>query len=234
MYFVHLGAGAGDQDQRADFRCGFTEYIKKNYNKNSKVFVVEANPLNIEKLKVCYKNFENIKIYNLAISTKNSDKLTFFYAQEDAPHYQVCSSDINHVRRYYPESKLETFSVKSISINEFFENQLICEIDYLSIDIEGLDYEVLMSIDFNRFNIKNISIEYLHLTKIQKRKLINYLIKLGYSYSGFGFDHNNYDYLFKKKKILWNMFLSKILYLISTKHYKILNYFLIKNTNKNE
>ena len=234
MYFVHLGAGAGDQDQRADFRCGFTEFIKKNYNKNSKAFVLEANPLNIEKLKFCYKNFENIQIFNLAISTNKSDKLTFFYAQEDAPHYQVCSSDINHVRRYYPESKIETFSVKSITINDFFENQSIYEIDYLSIDIEGFDYEVLMSIDFNRFNIKNISIEYLHLTKIQKKKLINYLIKLGYSYSGFGFDHNNYDYLFRKKKILWNIFLSKILYLISTKHYKILNYFLVNNINKNE
>ena len=234
MYFVHLGAGAGDQDQRAEFRCGFTEFVKKNYNKNSKVFVLEANPLNIEKLKFFYKNFKNIQIFNLAISTNKSDKLTFFYAQEDAPHYQVCSSDINHVRRYYPESKIETFSVKSITINDFFENQSIYEIDYLSIDIEGFDYEVLMSIDFNRFNIKNISIEYLHLTKIQKKKLINYLIKLGYSYSGFGFDHNNYDYLFRKKKILWNIFLSKILYLISTKHYKIFNYFLINNINKNE
>ncbi len=234
MYFVHLGAGAGDQDQRSNFRCGFTEHIKKYYNKNSKVFVVEANPLNIEKLKACYKNFENIRIYNFAISTKNLDKVTFFYAKEDAPHYQVCSSNINHVKRYYPKSKLETFSVKSITLNDFFENHSIYEIDYLSIDIEGLDYEVLMSIDFTRFNIKNISIEYLHLTKIQKKNLINYLIKLGYSYSGFGFDHNNFDYLFKKKKILWNMILSKILYLISSKHYKILNYFLINNIDKSE
>ena len=29
MYFVHLGAGVGDLDERADFRCGFTEFIKK-------------------------------------------------------------------------------------------------------------------------------------------------------------------------------------------------------------
>ena len=30
MIFVHLGAGAGDLDQGANFRCGFTEFIKKN------------------------------------------------------------------------------------------------------------------------------------------------------------------------------------------------------------
>ena len=48
MNIVHLGAGAGDQDSRANFRCGFTELIKKNYDNSSKVFIVEANQLNIE------------------------------------------------------------------------------------------------------------------------------------------------------------------------------------------
>ena len=228
MYFVHLGAGAGDQDSRANFRCGFTEFIKKNYDNTSKVFVVEANQLNIEKLKICYSNYKNINIQNIAISTKNLDKLTFFYAKEDAPHFQVCSSDFNHVKKNYPNSKIEKFSVRSFTINKFFEDNSINEIDYLSIDIEGLDFEVLMSINFNKFNIRNISIEYLHLTKYQKKKLISFLTKSGYSYCGFGYDHNKFDYLFCKKKILWNRLISKIVHLISIKHYKILNFFFIK------
>ena len=78
MYFVHLGAGEGDLDKGADFRCGFTEFIKKNYNENSKVFVVEANPINIKKLKNSYKNYKNINILNLAISPDDIGKLTFF------------------------------------------------------------------------------------------------------------------------------------------------------------
>ncbi len=229
MYFVHLGAGAGDQDPRSNFRCGFTEFIKKQYNDKSKVFVVEANLLNIEKLEFCYRNYKNINIHNIAISTKNLDKLTFFYTKDDGPHFQVCSSDFDHVKQYYPNSKIENFSVKSLTINKFFEDNLIHDIDYLSIDIEGLDYEVLMSIHFSKFNIKNISIEYLHLTKYQKKNLINFLTKSGYSYCGFGYDHNNFDYLFCKKKIFWNRLVSKILHLISIKHYKILNFFLLSN-----
>lgn len=228
MYFVHLGAGAGDQDQKANFRCGFTEYIKKRYDENSKVFVLEANPNNIEKLKICYKNFKNINIFNLAITLGDNDKLTLYYANEDAPHFQVCSADINHIRKYYPYSKIEKFSVKSISINNFLEKNSIYKIDYLSIDIEGLDYDAIMSIDFNKFNIRNISIEYLHLKKYQKKKLISFLIQNGYSYCGFGYDHNNFDYLFRKKIIVWNILFSKLLHFISTKHYKYLNYFLIK------
>ena len=29
MIFVHLGAGAGDLDERANYKCGFTKFIKK-------------------------------------------------------------------------------------------------------------------------------------------------------------------------------------------------------------
>ena len=227
MYFVHLGAGAGDLDKRADFRCGFTEFIKKNYNQNSRVFVVEANPKNIKKLKNSYKNYKNINILNLAISPDEVSKLTFFYADEDYPHYQVCSSDINHVKMHYPNAIIKKFIIDSISINNFFEKYSINEIAFLSIDIEGLDYDVLMSIDFAKYNIKNIPIEYLHLKKFQKRNLISVLSKKGYSYNGYGYDHNNFDYLFVKKKNFWNLLLSKLLPYISTKHYKILNFFLI-------
>ena len=48
--FVHFGAGAGNLDSRAGFRCGFTEFIKKKIANDDKAFVVEANPKNIDKL----------------------------------------------------------------------------------------------------------------------------------------------------------------------------------------
>ena len=232
MFFVHLGAGVGDQDKKTNFRCGFTEFIKKNYNTSSNAFIVEANPANIDKLKISYKNFKNVKIFNYAISSKDINNLTMYYAVEDFPHYQVCSSDKNHVKKHYPNSEIKNFSIETLSINSFLEKNSLFEIDYLSIDIEGLDYDVLMSIDFSKFNIKNISIEYIHLSRFQKKKFINFLKKNGYSYCGFGYDHNNFDFLFKKKKILWNNFFSKTLYLISTKHYKFFN-FLFINKKKN-
>jgi FkbM family methyltransferase len=44
---------------------------------------------------------------------------------------------------------------------EFLMDQLgITEIDYLKIDTEGLDYDILNSIDFNKFNIKLIICEH--------------------------------------------------------------------------
>ena len=231
MIFIHLGAGAGDLDSRSNFRCGFTEFIKKNSQKDDKIILVEANPRNIEKLKNSYKEYNNVKIINCIISNDNIGEKKFFYAEDDGPHYQVASTDIGHVKKYYPNSEIKFYEIKSISINHLLESFLGNDIDYLSIDLEGLDYKVLMAINFDKFNIHNISIEYLHLTKFEKKNMINHLIKKNYSYCGFGYDHNNFDYIFKKKKIFTNVILSKLIWLISTKHYKIINYFLRDKIN---
>ena len=150
--FVHLGSGAGDLDSRVNFRCGFTEFIKKNSDTNDKVFLVEANPFNIEKLKESYINFQNVEIFNLGISLDQSDQIKFYYAENDAPHFQVTSVKKEHVEKHYPGEEIKNFSVKSININDFFRKIDQANIDYLSIDLEGIDLEVLKSINFREFD----------------------------------------------------------------------------------
>tara|TARA_B100000401_G_scaffold429039_1_gene362259 strand:+ start:262 stop:954 length:693 start_codon:yes stop_codon:yes gene_type:complete len=229
MNYVHLGACIGDWDKTGIVRCGFTEFIKKNSKSDDKIFLVEANPKNIDKLKESYKNFHNANIFNLGVSANENGEITFFYTEDDAPYYMVCSTKINHVLKHYPNTKINEFKIKTISINNLFKNYIKEKnIDYLSIDLEGIDFEILMSIDFNNYNIRNISVEYLHLNKKQKKKLVNHLLKHGYSYCGFGYDNDNFDFLFRKKKILLNRFISKFLWIVGKKHLNILNYFIIK------
>ena len=215
MVFVHLGAGAGDLDPGANFRDGFTEFVKKNKKKNKKIIVVEANPKNIPKLKLTWKSYKNVKIFNFAICDNqfNKKKMKLYFASEDGPHYQVMSHKKNHVLKHYPNSKKIKFievEVKKIRdfMKENFEDQAI---DYFSIDIEGLDYMVLNNLDLEKYNIKNISFEYLHLTFFQKLKIILKLIGNNYFYNGYGIDHNNFDWTFKKG----GRFLNNIVILIS-------------------
>ena len=67
--------------------------------------------------------------------------------------------------------------VKTLNINNFLEKCVAQkEIDYLSIDIEGVDFDVLMSIDFTKYNIKNISFEFIHFSRNQKKN--NSIFKL--------------------------------------------------------
>jgi FkbM family methyltransferase len=202
--YIQLGAGAGDKDIATNYKDGFTGFVKnKKLNINDKIILVEANPFNINKLEECWFKFENKKILNIAIVNEKfySREAYIYYCKDDAPTFQVSSLIYNHVKKHYPKSNILKKKIKVKRINEFlYENCKNYKIKYLAIDIEGLDYDVIMSIDFNQFNIENLSFEILHLSLFKKINLINRLILNGYKYSGKGFDINGYDLMFQKKK----------------------------------
>jgi len=226
MNFVHIGGGAGDQDPSSNYRDGFTEYVKNHKCKIKNIFVVEANSKNIKKLRTTWKKYENIKILNYAITPNNSKekKIKLYYSEDDAPHYQLLSNNIDHIKRYFPNSKIKTLFANTLKINTFldkyFRNKII---DSFSIDVEGADFDIFMDINLKKYLINNISIEYLHLDKKQKQIIIKKLINNGYTYAGFGLDHNNIDWMFTKKKSKWNNFIVKIFPYIHRTHYKRLN-----------
>ena len=226
MIFVHIGGGVGDLDSSANFRDGFSEYVKKIKNQEKKIFVVEANPKNIEKLKICWKIYNYVQIFNFAITPNDYSKnnMVFYYSLDDKPHYQLFSHDKNHVKYYFPYSEIKEMKVQTLRIGDFLNNNFLnLKIDSFSIDVEGLDYKIFMDIDLKKFDIYQFSIEFFHLNKEQKKNIVKKFIENGYSYNGFGLDHNNLDWLFIKKKSFWKNFISKLLPYIHRKHYKRLN-----------
>jgi len=228
MNFLHIGGGAGDLDPTTNYRDGFSEFVKTHKSKNKDIFIIEANPTNIPTLKKSWRKYKSVKIFNIAISAKKTKKIRFFFSVKDAPYYQLFSSDVNHVKRNFPNTRIKEKNINTITINKFldryFKNK---KIDYFSIDIEGSDYEVIKSLNLKKYNIENISLEYLHLKKVQKVKILKKLLNNGYSYYGFGLDHNNIDWFFKKKICIWNNIVSKLLPIFHRKHYKRLNKLLI-------
>ena len=66
--YMQVGAGAGDQDSRADFRDGFTEYVKaREINDDDKIILVEPNPLNIPALTRCWESYPQAEIHQIGI-----------------------------------------------------------------------------------------------------------------------------------------------------------------------
>ena len=232
MIYVHIGAGAGDLDAGALFRDGFSEFVKKNNDEDKRIFLVEANPSNISKLKISWKDYKNVEIFDFAItSSKQSEKkIKFYYSLDDAPHFQQFSNNIEHVKKNYKDlDKIKFKYIDCVKINDFldknFNNKII---NFFSIDIEGMDYDVIQDINLKKFEIINFSFEHLHLNIYQKIKLFKKFLKFGYSYNGSGIDHNNFDWTFKKKKNIWNNIIFFFLIFISNKYYQILNKLLQK------
>jgi FkbM family methyltransferase len=200
--FVQIGAGAGDLDKRANCRDGFTEFIKSlPKNRIKKIILVEPNPINIPLLKECWKNYSEAVIYELCIVPQiyKSSTVELFYCPDDAPHYQVASINKEHVKKHYGNNCIiNKFEVQTKTINNFIKEVTAEEIELLSLDIEGIDSDILLEIDFINLNIKFLSFEYIHLGK-EEDNVKKYLNNNNFEYIGQGVDHNGFDYLYKKK-----------------------------------
>jgi len=197
--FIQIGAGAGDLDTRANCRDGFTEFIKSLPREFiRKIILVEPNPLNIPLLKECWKDYPESVIYELGIVPKNYQENTidFYYCPSDAPHYQVASIKKSHIQKHYGEDcQLKKFVIPVKKLEDFIHEVTTDEIELLSLDIEGIDAEILLDIDFNNLKLKYLSFEHLHLG-IHRPNVFTHLENNNYKYLGLGVDYNGYDYLF--------------------------------------
>jgi FkbM family methyltransferase len=200
--FVQIGSGAGDLDERANYRDGFTEFIKELPRERiKKIILVEPNPINIPLLKKCWENYPNATIYEICIVPQNYNKsnVELFYCPDDGPHYQVASINQEHVKKHYGNNCIiNKFIVQTTTINNFIKEITDEEIELLALDIEGIDSDILLDINFNNKKIKFLSFEYIHLSK-EETNVKHYLETNNFEYIGKGVDHNNFDYLYKNK-----------------------------------
>ena len=73
--------------------------------------------------------------------------------------------------------------VKTTTLKNVLKKSKIKKIDFLNIDIEGSEYEVISSINLKQLQIKIICIELLEYNRDQKfktKKILSYLMKNGY------------------------------------------------------
>jgi len=201
--FVQIGAGAGDLDERTGGRDGFTEFIKKlPNNRIKKIILVEPNPVNIGLLRECWKNYPQVEIYEIAIVPESikEKNIELFYSLYDGPNYQISSINKQHVLNHYygDNNVIKSFDVKAININDFLNKYVgNNEIELLALDIEGIDSEIVLEVNFKNNNIKYLSFEYIHMgDKLEDVK--NYLICNNFIYMGKGADYNGFDYLYKR------------------------------------
>jgi hypothetical protein len=84
------------------------------------------------------------------------------------------------------------------TINDILESYKITHIDYVSIDTEGAEFQIIENLNLNKFDIYVFSIENNKDTRVKK-----YLMKNGYTYI-----HGIQDSFFIKKRSLRSDLLS--------------------------
>lgn len=117
-------------------------YFKLKYP-NSKIFAFEPDPNIFKKLKRNIDQFDDIYLFNLAVSDSSGVVEFFVY-----PNSSMSSS----MTRRLPDQ--ESIKVKSTTINQIMDDENINSIDLMKMDIEGEEYKAVSAIK-NINKVKN-------------------------------------------------------------------------------
>ncbi len=170
MKFVQIGACAGG-DEVFDF-------VKDKEVEFG--LLVEPIPDFKDRLLECYKDVKNIHLEQSAVVPEGviDEAVTLHWTEK---HHGVGSVFKQHVVNHgYGDEDIKTVDVPTIGINSLLEKYNITDIDYLFIDVEGLDAHNLLSLDLNKFNIDVISYEHYHIRQ-QEMQLIEHFWNHGYA-----------------------------------------------------
>ena len=138
------------------------------YKKNWRGINIDLNPITIELFN--FFRSEDITI-NCAISDKKTTKKLYFVDDLsplntlDSNHLKFLKSNFLFKNKDFKEKKIKTENINNI-LKKYKFNQ----VDFLNIDLEGLEYEVIKSINFKKFKINLICVEILNHNKISKSK----------------------------------------------------------------
>jgi FkbM family methyltransferase len=129
-------------------------YFAKKYP-NSKIFAYEPHPLNYQNLLkgIEENNITNIYPFNLAVFSKSDLDVKI--------HLHENNTSASSVFRFLPKDPY--VEVKTISLEDIIKQNNISYIDFLKIDCEGAEFDILENTEIfyhNKLPIKNMFIEF--------------------------------------------------------------------------
>jgi FkbM family methyltransferase len=123
---------------------------------------VEPSPTVFNKLSKLYEDNQNIQCVPFAISN-SSGKCTFYESNEHLGNgdYSLLSTLIeSEIDRWKGTQTFTKIEVDTITIDRLFEISNFKKFDFISIDCEGLDYEILKNIKPYISETKMICVEW--------------------------------------------------------------------------
>lgn len=119
------------------FMGSYSLLASKLTGENGRVYAFEPNPDYFKKLKrnILLNNFHNIQAFDLALSNKKG--VVKFYPASSG------SSLVKNVAERLINKKIKPIKVKTITLNDFISKEKIGHIDFIKIDVEGWDLQVL-------------------------------------------------------------------------------------------
>lgn len=165
-YFVEFGATDG-------VLLSNTYLLEKEFGWDG--LCAEPNPKYFAEL----KNNRNCKLSNACIAGETGKQVEFIFANEYGGIEEFANSGMHKEKVDSYKALGRKAVLETISLDDFLlANKAPKNIDYLSIDVEGSEYEILKNFPFDKWNIKLITAE--HNFEEQREKIMTLLSGLGY------------------------------------------------------
>jgi FkbM family methyltransferase len=170
-FLIDVGAADG-------VRYSNSRYLLSNFSWGG--ILIEPHPEFRKKLHYLYDENDNIRICNYAVAKENMKRPFYMYGMDKHAQVSTVSDDFRkrvinkHGDKYLSPIDVETMPLKRLLIEYECPN----EIDFMSIDTEGLDMEVLQSMDWKRFDVNLVCIEH----SMGKNTLNDFMDTIGYSF----------------------------------------------------
>ena len=142
--------------------------------KDQNILLIEPVPHNLRLLKENIKKYKSINIEEVTIGRAKEIK-KFYFVKEDSvtklgKHWASGIGSfnkqhiINHKTKRFnvTEQDIQSVDIQCLTFNQLAAKYSITHIDKLQIDVEGAEYEILDSIDFEKILIKKILFESKH------------------------------------------------------------------------
>lgn len=173
-FFIQLGIG------------NLEKYTDPFYNllKDKRGIIVEANPDYFKKLENYYKNQ---KLYNCLVDNVSDVKKKLYFVNNlenyrDFAH-GACSSSKQHLINLDILPKdISSVEVKTKRLTDILNENKISKLDLIILDLEGMEYKILLDF-FSSSNFNpNIIFEYKHMNIKFLNQLIGIMEKRGYKF----------------------------------------------------
>ncbi len=153
-------------------------------------FLVEASEKQYLRLAENFKDISNAETIN-SLVTPNGGDVEFFQGGDG-----LTDSVIKKHTQSYIGDNITSTNINSISLNDLIINLgLANDLKWLHLDVEGIDVDLILSIDENRIKLPEVIIyESLNLEEEEIQKVNNWFIEKGYIFEVSGWN----TFAFKK------------------------------------
>ena len=187
------------------------DFLYNNINPNFNYIMIEPVPYLFNKLTETYSFYKNVVCLNIAISNYNGNIDMYIPSKETDYSKLIGSMEQSHITKFNPNCEVEKICVKCKTLNSLIDDLKIKSIEYIYINAEGHDYDILFNFNLSSIKPKNIIFENKYIDKIRYYFHFNISIKFNnllnkFKSNGYSIEANTNEITFIKLFKVTNLY----------------------------